>query len=242
MHIVGGLDINLTKMRRRMYNARKLLNPFEGKREAKAALKIQASFRGMKTRKRLKDVRKQHHLEYRRKMKLKRLKSAKMIQRFWRGLIGRRLFLQARKNTNGNKGSSTIQRLERPSDSLGGWDKILCCNKDSSSFPRISATITFCGILPNSKFSKSLCSKIQTQIRGFLNRQLYGEKLERERYLSEIRMRGRTELEACATLARDKLLLKYAKAKAKSDGATQMLFQVLKVCQKPKMELHQNRF
>ena len=47
-------------------------------------------------------------------------------------------------------------------------------------------------------------------------------------------MRGRTELEACATLARDKLLLKYAKAKAKSDGATQMLFQVLKDLSKTK--------
>ena len=46
-------------------------------------------------------------------------------------------------------------------------------------------------------------------------------------------MRGRTELEA-ATLARDKLLLKYAKAKAKSDGATQMLFQVLKDLSKTK--------
>ena len=73
MHIVGGLDINLTKMRRRMYNARKLLNPFEGKREA-GSIKIKLA-RGMKTRKRLKDVRKQHPLEYRRKMKLKRLKS-----------------------------------------------------------------------------------------------------------------------------------------------------------------------
>ena len=215
MHIVGGLDINLTKMRRRMFNARKLLNPFEGKREAKAALKIQACFRGMKTRKRLKDVRKQHHLEYRRKMKLKRLKSAKMIQRFWRGLIGRRLFLQARK----------IRMAIRVQARFRGWKgRQIALQVGIRFYAAIKIQALFRGFLQRLHFAeycriqnlvKISAVKIQTQIRGFLNRQLYGEKLERERYLSEIRMRGRTELEACATLARDKLLLKYAKAKAK---------------------------
>ena len=227
IHLVGGVDLNLTKMRRRMFKARKLLNPFESKREEKAALKIQAAFRGMKSRKRLREVRKQHHLDYRRELKHKRLEASKTIQRFWRGLVGRRLFLKARR----------VRMAIRVQARFRGWKgRQIALEVGIRWYAAIRIQALFRGFVQRSHFTeycrhqtlvKTSAIRIQKYIRGFTCRQKYGEKLERERYLAEIRMRGRTELEACAIIARDKLLLKASKAKAKFDGATQALFQIL---------------
>ena len=222
------IDINMTKIHRRMYQARKLLNPFEHAREEKAALKMQKVFRGMRARKRLSSTRTENHLAYRRKLKEKRLRAAEIIQRFWRGLIGRRLFLKARLIRMATRVQARYRGWKGREIALKRGIRWYAAIKIQACFRGYWQRIHYVEFQRHTVLARQSAVKIERIARGFLCRMQYCERLERERYLCEMLMRGRTELQSCAILARDKLLILERNKNEKFDGGTQFLWRTLK--------------
>jgi hypothetical protein len=221
------IDINMTTVHRKLFHLRKMLNPFEKAREEKAALKLQKCFRGMRARKRLGANRQEHHLEYRRNLKLKRLEASKTIQRFWRGLVGRRLFLKARRIRMAIRVQARFRGWKGRQLALVRGIQWYAAIRIQASFRGYYQRIHFQEYVRQTKLTIRSATTIERIARGFICRMHYEKELERQRWLSELRMRGRTELQACALLARDHLLLKEAKKSKKFKGATQALFHKL---------------
>ena len=92
--------VNMTDVHKRLFSAKKMFYTAVGMqkdRETKACIRMQAVYRGNRTRKRLAKARMEHHLKLRRELKLARQAATLRVQTRWRANVQRRIFLKRKR-------------------------------------------------------------------------------------------------------------------------------------------------
>ena len=200
-------EVNLTKVHRQLFNFRKAVDPFKTSHETKAVIKLQAYYRGNKSRKRMRQQKMDHHLHCRREKKLAREAATLRIQTRWRSKILRRQFLALK----AKEASTTIQKTWRAYKGRLLAMSFLQYTFSARNIQRVWRGYSGRDYAQKKKIERNLlgikATGFQLIARQFLARQQVERMKERLRYLEEVGLMGKEEFRVCRAHLRDELML-----------------------------------
>jgi hypothetical protein len=200
-------EVNMTKLHRRLFDVRKVIDPFGKSRDIKAALTIQKYYRGNKARKRIRQDKMDHHLYLRKKRKLQREAAALKLQTRYRAKVLRKKFL-THVATNA---ATMIQKTWRAYQGRLAAMKYLQYTFSCRDIQRVWRGFLGREYAEKTKVErKVLGAKIQgfqNIARKYLARQKVERMKERIRYLEEVGLMGKEEFRLCRAHLRDELMI-----------------------------------
>ena len=217
--------VNMTQIHKRLFSAKKIIRSAVGIQknlEIKACIRMQAVFRGNRTRKRLAQARMEHHLKLRRELKLARQAATLRVQTRWRANVQRRIFLRRKRRL----AATLIQKTWRAMKGRCRAMEYLQSTFSARDIQRVwrgtlGRRIAF-GHKSQRKRLGACAMKIQNIARQFLARAKFDRTRERNRYLEEMGLMGKEEFRVCRSYHRDKLILKsFSSRSSKKKGVEQ---------------------
>ena len=200
-------EVNMTKLHRRIFDVRKIVDPFKKNRQIKAATDLQRYYRGNKARKRIRLDRMNHHLYLRKKKKMDREAAALKLQTRYRAKVLRRKFLAH----VAKKAVIMIQKTWRAYQGRAIAMKYLQFTFSSRTIQRMWRGFKGREYAKKTKTERQMLGikvqGFQNVARKYLARQQVERMKARLRYLEEVGLMGKEEFRVCRAHLRDSLML-----------------------------------